>query len=762
MLPFGYLHRPTPLALAITTATIAMGMIPSIALAQTSNNLQQQLPSTTVDTIVVTASPLQAQAGDMASATSVLMASDLEQQTASTLGDMISGEAGVSSDTFGQGASRPIIRGQTAPRVAVVQNGLTVQDASQISPDHQVSVPVVGAKQVEIIKGTSALMYGGGAIGGVVNVVDDSIRSTLPPASINGKVTVAGQQATDGYLAYGELVGNIGDNVVLTSSVQKTDQGNIQVPHWDTDEINNSWYTQDNASVGASYVLDDGSYFGASYQRQASEYGLPFHVHNQCKPDANTPNKLNCGGHHHHHHGEPPYVDLKSNVYQLYGEKQTPMIGVDKVSVKASYTDYKHDEIDEGVAGTTFANKALSGRVDATHATYKTGNWGFMKGMVGADINRSEFSAVGLEGYLPKTDSNQVGIYFVERLAPTYYASGINNQDKFASQTNAHAGHDHSHGDTSNHIQNPSSSANQLPANKAPWYVEFGGRQEFKNIEDTQHNISKSYTGTSVSLEGGKYLSPTSQVSARISHTQRLPAPQELFADGAHLATNTWERGNLNLNPEKTNGVELTYRFNNRDANRANTSNASNQSGFDASVTGFYNQTQDYIYAKTQDVVTTGESAGFKLVDYSQTDAKHYGGEVKARYYLNDMLSFGGFADLALIELEDNSLGRKYAPRLAAPRVGGDITAQVGQFDMVLSGYHRFEQDKIADFETNTPSYNMLDAKVVYHSPNVHDYTAFVKVSNILNELAYNHSSYLVEHVPMPERSINAGITYRF
>ncbi|WP_227431143.1 TonB-dependent receptor [Psychrobacter sp. I-STPA6b] len=754
MLTFSYLHRPTPLALAM--ATMTLGMIPSLSMAQTVEVTEDGQPTMSFEPVIITASPLQAQAGEMATATSVLTESDLEQQPASTLGDMIAGEAGVSSDTFGQGASRPIIRGQTAPRVAVVQNGLTVQDASQISPDHQVSVPVVGAKQVEVIKGTSALMYGGGAIGGVVNVVNDNIRSTRPPARLNGKVTVVGQQATDGYLAYGELVGTIGDNLVLTSSVQKTDQGNIQVPHWDTPEINNSWYTQDNASVGASYVLDDGSYFGASYQRQASEYGLPFHVHNQCSPDKNNPTKLSCAGHHHHHHhGEPPYVDLKSDVYQLYGEKQTPMIGVDKISAKASYTDYKHDEIDEGVAGTTFANKALSGRVDATHATYKTGNLGFMKGMVGVDVNRSEFSAVGLEGYLPKTNSNQVGVYFVERLAPTYYASDINNQDKFASKTNAHAGHDHSHGGTSNLTQNPMA----LPANKAPWYVEFGGRQEFKNIEDTQHNISKSYAGTSVSLEGGKYLSPNSQVSARISHTQRLPAPQELFANGAHLATNTWERGNLNLNPEKTNGIELTYRFNNRDSNRTTTGK---QSGFDASITGFYNQTNDYIYAKTQDVVTSGESAGFKLVDYSQTDAKHYGGEVKARYHFNNMLSVGGFADLALIELEDNSLERKYAPRLSAPRVGGDITAQVGQFDVVLSGYHRFEQDKIADFETKTPSYNMLDAKLVYHSPSIHDYTAFVKVSNILNELAYNHSSYLVEHVPMPERSVNAGITYRF
>ena len=768
MLPFGYLHRPTPLALAVTAATITtitVGVLPSDALAQTSDNIEDYMPTTELDSIVVTASPLQAQAGEMATATSVLTDSDLEQQTASTLGDMIAGEAGVSSDTFGQGASRPIIRGQTAPRVAVVQNGLTVQDASQISPDHQVSVPVVGAKQVEVIKGTSALMYGGGAIGGVVNVVNDNIRSSLPPAQLNGKATVVGQQATDGYLAYGELVGSIGDHLVLTSSVQKTDQGNIQVPHWDSDEINNSWYTQDNASIGASYVLDDGSYVGASYQRQASEYGLPFHVHNQCSPDAHNPNKLDCGdahGHHHHHHehGEPPYVDLKSDVYQLYAEKQTPMIGVDKISAKASYTDYKHDEIDEGVAGTTFANKAFSGRLDATHATYKTGNLGFMKGMVGMDFNRSDFSAVGLEGYLPETTSNQVGIYFVERLAPTYYASNIKNskEDKFAAQTNAHAGHDHSHG-AENTVSQDAPAQSQLPANKAPWYVEFGGRQEFKNIEDTQHNISKSYAGTSVSLEGGKYLTPNSQISARISHTQRLPASQELFADGAHLATNTWERGNLNLNPEKTNGVELTYRFNNRDSNRATTGK---KSSIDASITGFYNQTQDYIYAKTQDVVTSGESAGFKLVDYSQTDAKHYGGEIKARYYLNDMLSFGGFADLALIELEDNTLQRKYAPRLSAPRVGGDITAQIGQFDVVLSGYHRFEQDKIADFETKTPSYNMLDAKVVYYSPNAHDYTAFVKVSNILNELAYNHSSYLVDHVPMTERSVNAGITYRF
>lgn len=150
------------------------------------------------------------------------------------------------------------------------------------------------------------------------------------------------------------------------------------------------------------------------------------------------------------------------------------------------------------------------------------------------------------------------------------------------------------------------------------------------------------------------------------------------------------------------------------------------------------------------------------MVDYVQSDAKHYGGEIQSRYYLNNNISIGSFADIALITLDSNDLTSKYAPRLVAPRIGGDITTQFGQFDLVLSGYHRFEQDHIADFETNTPSYNMVDAKLVYHSPSAYDYTAFLQVNNLLNELAYNHASYLVEHVPMPERSLNAGVTYRF
>lgn len=646
------------------TAALSMAGLPVMAAEIQSTNSElttsadnglsdMTMPSTTLDTIVVTSNPLLPQANEMATATSIVTGEALDSQVNSTLGDALANEIGVSTDSFGQGASRPIIRGQSAPRVQVMQNGLTVQDASQISPDHQISVPILGARQIEVIKGTSALMYGGGAIGGVVNIVDNTIPNPSSQKNLNGKVSLIGQQATDGYLGYAELNGGIGDNWLWSGRYQKTDKGNIQVPHWDTDEISNSWYTQDNGSIGLSYVTDLG-YIGGSYQRQSSEYGLPFHVHSECSPDSNNPNSLSCAGEHDHDHahGEAPYVDLTSDVYQLYAERQIPMIGVDNINAKISYTDYRHDEIDEGVAGTTFKNSAISARTQATHATYKTGNLGFMKGVVGLDYTNSEFSAVGLEGYLPKTDRTQVGLFFIERLTPNYLGAKIENVDKFADNTfsssDEHAGHNHG-----GRADSTDESTNAIVSKqgRSPWYIEFGGRQDFQNLTDTENNIDKAHTGTSVSLEGGKYLTPNTQLSARISHSERLPSSQELFSNGAHLATNTWERGNDQLKEESTNGVELTLRFDNGDS-------------FETSISAFYNDSKDYIYAKTQDVVTEGESAGFRLVDYVQSDAKHYGGEIQSRYYLNNRISIGSFADIALITLDSNDLTSKYAPRL--------------------------------------------------------------------------------------------------
>lgn len=90
----------------------------------------------------------------------------------------------MSASAFGAGASRPIIRGLEGSRVKMLENGMTVSDVSGLSNDHAVAAEGAIAQQIEILRGPAALLYGSGAIGGLVNVVNERIPTTLEPKPI--------------------------------------------------------------------------------------------------------------------------------------------------------------------------------------------------------------------------------------------------------------------------------------------------------------------------------------------------------------------------------------------------------------------------------------------------------------------------------------------------------------------------------------------------------------------------------------------------
>jgi iron complex outermembrane receptor protein len=133
-----------------------------------------------LDNVVVTASPLARAQDEIASPTSVLAGPALNRQLQGTLGETLTGQPGVDSTYFGPGASRPIIRGLGGDRIRVLTGGVGTIDASVISPDHAVSLDPLLIERVEVVRGPASLLYGGGAIGGVVNIVDGRIPETLP------------------------------------------------------------------------------------------------------------------------------------------------------------------------------------------------------------------------------------------------------------------------------------------------------------------------------------------------------------------------------------------------------------------------------------------------------------------------------------------------------------------------------------------------------------------------------------------------------
>lgn len=138
----------------------------------------------------VTVSTTGMAASDMATPVQVLGEEELRLRRAATLGETLAAEPGINASHFGAGASRPVIRGMDGARVSVLSDGSELLDASTVSPDHAVTTEPLLATQMEVLRGPSALLYSAGAMGGVVNVLDGKIATTVPDKALQGSAEV--------------------------------------------------------------------------------------------------------------------------------------------------------------------------------------------------------------------------------------------------------------------------------------------------------------------------------------------------------------------------------------------------------------------------------------------------------------------------------------------------------------------------------------------------------------------------------------------
>ena len=186
---------------------------------------------TTLETIRISATPLDTSALASATPVEVLDGSALLLKRQATLGDTLDGMLGIHSDTFGAGASRPVIRGQAAPRVKVLSNGSELMDASAVSPDHAVTAEPMLVERIEVLRGPSAQLYGGSAIGGVVNVIDRKVPVAVPADGIEGQMEIRGTSGSDGRTGLFSLTAGEG-NVAVHVEGLKLRADDYAVPDW--------------------------------------------------------------------------------------------------------------------------------------------------------------------------------------------------------------------------------------------------------------------------------------------------------------------------------------------------------------------------------------------------------------------------------------------------------------------------------------------------------------------------------------------------
>lgn len=690
---------PRPLAVALLVAFAPQ------ALSQTGEPPPQ--PVVSLDRIVVTANPLGLDSDSLATPASVLQGERLTMRPRGTLGELLEGEPGVHADTFGGGASRPIIRGQTAPRVKVLSDGSEIVDASGVSPDHVVTADTLLARRVEILRGPSALLYGGGAIGGVVNVLDDKIPTEVPENGFSGSVEVLGSTAAK------ERAGAVGltageGNIAVRVEGSRRRADDYRVPDWSANRVANSNSESTTGSVGLSFVGSRG-YLGAAYSYREDDYGLPGHSHEyeDCHPHGST---LHCGGHGHSHghshneahdHGHDhdhahehdehaATAHLRSKRLDVRGELRDPFAGFSNLRFRGGYTDYRHDERDDGALGTTFTNRGYDGRLELHHLP--VAGW---EGVIGLQASRYDFSSFGgSENFVPKTRTQSAGLFLLEQYRWN------------------------------------------------DWRFELGARQEWQTVRP-ESGTEPDYDGAATSLSAGATWNfvPGYAASLSVSRSQRLPNAQELYARGVHFATLTYEKGNSGLGKETAHTVDLGLRKTDGDLRFA--------------VNVFMSRIDGYIYGNTLD-----QHEDFRLIEYTQGDALFTGMEAEASYRLSPHVSVAVFGDYVRGRLRD---GAGDLPRIPAARVGARTNLTWDRWDGFLEYTQVLSQNRNASYEDETSGYGLLGAGVSYSGTVAGtDYLLYLRGSNLLDKLAYNHASFISRAAPIQGRSIMAGVRVEF
>ena len=694
--------------------------------------------TTTLDEVVVTGTPLGRTAYDQAQPVSTLTGDQLRQKIAPTLGETLRNEPGVSTSHFTAGASRPIIRGLSDNRVTVLNNGTDILDVSNLSPDHAPSVSPLLSQSIEVVRGAATVLYGSSAIGGVVNVLDNRIPTEIPANGFAGEADT--RFDTNDLERSGALSLDLAlsDHWVLhlDGSLLKTDD--LSIPgHALTGELrdhllperrargddfggdpdgsvpNTGVFTRD-FGIGTSYVGERG-FIGVSFNQYLSLYGVP--------DDA--------GGAEPGIDPERVRIDITKRQYSLRAGLRDPFAGFSNADFKFTYVDYSHDELDGSAIGSTFKSRGFDSRLELTHNPI-----GRAEGSLGTEVSYRDLSVLGDESFLQPTHTLEIAGFVFEEL----------KLEPVRLQLGARVEYNHVKIDSNDPTLTPLSRGDATSQDFLPLSLAAGLIYDF--TEDTNAALTFRYS-------------------------ERAPAAEELYALGVHDATFQFLVGDPDLDKERVFGVDLSLR--------------KKAGAVTGSLSGFYNHFSDFI-----DFTDTGttDGDGTEIYDYAAKRADFWGGEAQVDFHLlprflsrpvappdksvkeivapgadesapnpNDLyLEFKGDYVHAQNKTDGEPLPRITPARLTAalgyesPKIGARLEVERVQ-----------SQDRVADLESSIGGYTFLNAEARYtFATGPVNYSVFVNGTNLTNEEARDHTSFLKDVLPLTGRSVVIGLRATF
>lgn len=667
-----------------------------------------QDPTSFEDEIIVTGSPLARSVDEAITGVSVISGADLDRRLASTIGETLKYEPGLSSTFFGAGASRPIIRGQGSDRVRVLSNGIGSIDASSASPDHAVSVEPAQAERIEILRGAGVLRYGSSGAGGIVNVIDGRIPTTMPDGT-EVDFRMSASTVDSGFEAAASIDQALGNNFALhldgtirdandyripdfaesaalraEEEAEEEEEGHDEAGHEEEEEVRgrlpNSFVESQSATIGLSWIGERAS-FGAALHRFETDYGIP-------------------GG---HGHGEEDHDDDDHDEDAEEEEEENVTIGLrqtrldvngqiemdgffEKLQVFGGYADYTHTEFEgPGVVGTVFTNEGYEARVELIQA--ERGQWTAAHGV---QIRHRDFAAIGDEAFVPPTTTQQYAAYTFHEWE------------------------------------------------QGALHIEGAGRIELTNQSDDLLGRDVDFTALSVSVGADRHMSDAIRVGGTLFRSERAPSTEELFSNGPHLATEAFEIGDATLGKEVSTGGELSIRH--------------REDGHSLTLNLFYTDYEDFIF-QTE---TGAEQDELPVFQFTAADAEFYGFEVQGALDLYTGSTWSVGVD-GLGEYVRATTAAGNLPRIPPLSVLAGIEARTDALSLRAEVDWNDEQGRTAVFERATDSYTLVNLFTSYSFGD--DVTFSLGVNNLLDQDARQHTSFLKDLVPLPGRNVRFTVS---
>lgn len=687
------------LALAILAALAAPAAFSAKAtLAADTHPHSARDEARTLDEVKVTATALDTALDQLVRPAEVLTGVALDDRRAATLGETLASLPGVQSSSFGPGVGRPIIRGLDGSRVQVLANGLSSLDVSTVSVDHAVSIEPFLADSIEVLKGPANLFFGTGAIGGAVNVVDSRLPTERRERFISGRAEVRAGSANEEFTSLFRLDGGSGAFAWHLDGLLR-DTGNIDIPGFA--------YSADKRAEEIAEGEDPSEFerdtLGASSTNTRSLAGGLAFIGERFFWGASLSNfgtDYGIPGHSHDHghgggHGHGGEDEVILELDQTRSDVRFGMndLGIlEQVSVRATQNDYEHAEIKGGAPEVVFINDATEARLEAVQNEILGWN-----GAIGLQYGDRDFQAIGDEAFVPASKTTDRGIFVMQ---------------------------ERTFGD---------------------FKLELGARYDEIDVALTDGLADRDFDASSGSIGLRWNPADTWHLSLNLDRAERAPTAEELFSEGAHLATQSYEVGDPLLDTERANRAEIGGHL--------------HLERFDGRVAIHRTRFDNFIYQ-----ADTGlEIDELPVRLWTQEDADFRGWEIDGTLRLAEAASgtwtLRGFADGVSGELDAGG----NLPRIAQGRVGAELGWSLDAW-RASAGLVRYnEQDDVAAGETPTDAFTLLNAQVVYHwDTETFGWEAYLQGSNLTDEEARLHTSFLKDLAPLMGRNLTAGLRVFF